>query len=134
MSRNGWLWAAYALFVALALWGHGPEPLFWSNSPLPAGKAVAWAAYLGFLAYSIHCSRHEDLIATIGQVGRYHWGRQIGLDLYLGLGFTLFIVYLTEGSVWAVLLWLLPTLPFANLATLLYVATHYDRLVGHFLP
>jgi hypothetical protein len=33
----------------------------------------------------------------------------------------------------ALLLWLVPILAFANLATLLYFAIHYDSLVARFL-
>jgi len=57
----------------------------------------------------------------------------VSADLYLGLCLTLFVAYLNEGSVLVVLLWLLPTLFFANLATLLYFAVHYDAIVARFL-
>lgn len=70
---------------------------------------------------------------NFGKIAELHWGRQIGIDLYLGLSLTLFIVYLNEGSVLVMLLWLIPTFAFGNLATLLYFAIHYDAIVARFI-
>ena len=58
--------------------------------------------------------------------------RQIGADLYLGLFLGLIIVYLHSGFI-AVLLWLIPTLVFANLAMLLYFAIHFDAIADKLL-
>lgn len=62
-----------------------------------------------------------------------HWGRQIGIDLYIGITIMAFFIYLHSGSVFVLLLWLLPLFAFANLATLLYIAIHYDSIVEKFL-
>lgn len=126
------LWGAYAMFVALAVLLCRHEPLFDSSGPYAAGKLIAWAAWAAFTGFSAYCSRHENLFVTIGRIWRMHWGRQIGLDLYLGLAIFLFVVFLHEGAP-VMLLWLAPALAFVNLATLLYVALHYDALVARFV-
>lgn len=133
MSLNTLLWAAFALFVAFALYFNGGENPFIGNGPLPAGKYLVWAVFLGFTAYTVYCSSKENLLKTIKHLATLHWGRQIGMDLYIGLSLMLFIVYLNEKSALAALLWLPPTLAFGNLATLLYIAVHYDSLVSKFL-
>lgn len=62
-----------------------------------------------------------------------HWGRQIGIDLYLGVGLAMLLIGLHGGALTA-LLWLVPTIIFVNLSVLLYFAIHLDeialRLVG----
>ena len=65
-------------------------------------------------------------------MAKMHWGRQIGADLYLGLLVAIFFIYLNEGAVVA-LIWFLPTLAFANLSILLYIALNFDTIVGKFL-
>jgi hypothetical protein len=124
-------WSAFALFVAAALYFDHHIALF-SGGPMPAGKALVWLAFVAFTAYTIHCSRHENLFRSIGLIAQLHWGRQIGSDLYLGLSIFLFLIYLDQGSIGVVLLWLLPVLAFANLATLLYLALHFDSIVVRF--
>jgi tryptophan-rich sensory protein len=63
----------------------------------------------------------------------WHWGRQIGIDLYIGLLLSVFLIYLHTGSVGIALFWLIPCLIFGNLATLLYFAIHYNSLVEKLL-
>jgi hypothetical protein len=94
-----------------------------------AAKAVVWLAFLLFTAYSIYCSGRENIFKTIRTMARLHWGRQIGLDLYLGLALSLAVICLHEGPI-ALALWLVPVLLFANLATLLYLAVHFESLVA----
>ncbi len=125
-------WAAYFLFAATALY------LNWHDRMLEFGgfsgvlKLVVWLALLCFLAYSIYCSTRENLFRSIGKMWQLHWGRQVGTDLYLGLFIGLIIIYLNEGAI-AVLLWLIPILPFANLAMLLYFAIHFDAIAEKLL-
>jgi len=126
-------WALFAIFATCALGFGWHGDLFTTGGSWVFGKALVWAAFLGFLAYTIYCSSEEDILPSIRKIAELHWGRQVGADLYLGLCLTLFVMYLNEGSVWVVLLWLLPTLAFANLATLLYFAIHYDAIVARFL-
>ena len=133
MSRRGMLlWGIYALFVACALYLNWHERLFDFSGRLGAIKLGVWVILAGFLAYSIYCRSREDLFRSIGRLGAFHWGRQIGADLYLGLSLGLLIIYLNEGG-FVALLWLIPVLVFANLAILLYFAIHFDSIVMKFL-
>jgi hypothetical protein len=124
-------WTAYFVFAvaAVALGWH--DSILSLSGPLGPGKLVVFAAFLAFLAYSIRCSLHENLFATIAKMSRLWWGRQIGADLYLGLSLTLFLIYLHKGAL-VLVLWLIPALTFVNLATLLFVSIYYDSLVARF--
>ena len=133
MATKNLFWVAFVAFVALALYSNRHDDVFATRGPLAAGKYVIWCAFLGFTGYSAYCSARENLFRSIAKMAELHWGRQVGIDLYLGLSLTLFIVYLNEGSALVTLLWLVPTLAFANLATLLYFAIHYDSIVARFL-
>lgn len=62
------------------------------------------------------------------------WGKQVGLDLYISVFLSLALIYLIEGSVVVVLLWLFPILVFANLAILPYILLNYGAIIGHFVP
>lgn len=132
LKRN-LLWIGYFIFVATALASKGAEPLFISEGPYPLGKPIAWALYAGFLAYSIYCGTQASFIKSLPKITQFIWVRQIGIDLYLGVAMSLFIIYLNEGSLIVMLLWLLPILIYANLAVLLYVAMNYDSLIANFI-
>jgi hypothetical protein len=125
-------WAAYFLFVGLALAANWHDRLFRFDTPHAAGKAVVWALFLGFTAYTIYCSSRENLLAGFRVVLGRQWGRQVLADLYIGLLLPITIICLHSGSALVLLLWLAPILAFANLATLLYFAIHYDSLVARF--
>ncbi|TQV73886.1 hypothetical protein FLL45_13560 [Aliikangiella marina] len=127
------LWVVFALFFATAVYTHSGEKLLLSDSQLPLGKPLIWLVFLGFVTYSYYCSMRENLFKTIGKMSKLHWGKQIGIDLYLGLFISVFIIYLNEGSILVTLLWLGPIVIFGNLATLLYLALNYDALIAHFL-
>jgi hypothetical protein len=126
------LWIGFAGFVAGALYLNWHEHPFRTNGPLAVVKALIWVAFLGFTGYSVYCSRRENLFSTIRKIATLYWGRQVGVDLYLGLLLTLFFVYLHEGSLLVTLIWLVPALVYGNLATLLYVAIHFDSIVARF--
>jgi len=133
MSPKIMIWTVFLAFLVTALGLGWHDQLFSFTGSLPAGKYAIWAVFLVFLGYSIHCTFRENFFRSFRQVLELHWGRQIVMDLGLGLCLMLFIVYLHEGSLLAAALWLVPTLAFGNLATLLYVAIHYDALVARFL-
>lgn len=123
------LWGAFAVFVAAALiLDRAPGALAFEG-PNAAGKLAVWAAFAGFLGYTLYCSARESLFETIGKIGAFHWGRQIGLDLYVGLALFLGLIALSGAPI-AVLLWAAPILLFGNLATLLYLALHYDEVIA----
>jgi hypothetical protein len=130
VSMNLVFWGAYVVFVACAFVADATPQTFSFDVQLAPAKLLIWLAYLGFLGYTIHCSRREDLIASMRRIGELSWGRQVGADLYLGLALALFVIFLNERSLLAVVLWALPALFFVNLVTLLYFALHFEELVG----
>lgn len=129
LKRN-WMWLFYFIFVALAFLNHGREPVFISDGAYALGKPFTWLVLICFLLYSLRISLQENFFKSLSRLRPILWSRQIGLDLYIGLMLPLFIIYLNEGSLAIMFIWLLPVLVFANLATLLYVALNYDSIVA----
>jgi hypothetical protein len=132
MNQNLISWGVFAAFVVCAVVLGWHPAIFRFEGPMGATKIFVWLAFLSFTAYSIYCSGRENIFKTIRSMARLHWGRQIGIDLYLGLVLSLSVIWLHEGPI-AVLAWLIPVLLFANLATLLYVAIHFEALVARFV-
>jgi hypothetical protein len=123
----------YFAFVAIALLFHQGEAFFTTSGPYAIGKPLVWAAYLAFLAYSLWVSSRESFFKALQRMSPILWCRQVGIDLYLGVAFFGFLMYLNEGSLLVLLLWAVPMLIFANLATLLYLALNYQSIVAHFV-
>ena len=132
MSTKNVLWAAFVVFVASALYLNWHTSIMAFDGRLAWIKLLVWVSFAAFLAYSVYCSSRENLFRSLARIAELHWGRQIGTDLYLGLLLALFIIYLNEGAL-AALLWTLPVLAFANLSILLYFAIHFDEIVSKFL-
>lgn len=130
--KRHFLWILYGIFVVAAIATHTREPVFMSEGPYAAGKYIAWLMFFGFLAYSLYATTQASFIKSLPKINQYIWGRQIGLDLYISVFMSLFIIYLNSGSVWVLLLWLVPVLIYANLAILLYVALNYGSLIANF--
>lgn len=131
--KNALLWLAFGVFVTIALVLRWHDGMLSPQGRFGAGKVVIWVAFAGFAAYTWAVSLRADLLAGVRQLAAMPWGRQVSLDLYVGLLLTMCLIAVHEGSGLVALLWLLPTLAFGNLATLLYVAIHYDSLIGRFL-
>lgn len=131
--KRHFLWILYALFAVVAIATHNGEPMFYSAGPYAAGKYVVWGVFFAFLAYSLYATTQASFIKSLPKINQYIWGRQIGIDLYISVFMSLFVIYLNSGSVWVLLLWLVPVLIYANLAILLYVALNYGALVSHFV-
>ncbi len=125
-------WAVYATFVTIALYVNWHPSLFSFDGTLGSLKLVVWSALIAFLFYSVYCSLKENIFRTVPKLAEFHWGRQIGVDLYLGLFVALILIYLNEGF-FAVALWALPTLLFANLSVLLYLGIHFDSIATRFI-
>jgi hypothetical protein len=123
------LWGIYIVFVALAVALNWHDRVFDFTHPLAALKIVIWGVLIAFLAYTIYCSRRENFFRSLKAMGQLRWGVQAGLDLYIGVAMFLVFVALIEGSVWIALFWALPAILFANLATLVYVAIHFETIV-----
>ncbi len=126
------LWGLYGAFASYAVYAYWHDTMFQFGGPLGSIKFIVWVTLVGFLAYSLHCSSREDLFRSVGAIAKMYWGRQIGADLYLGLLVGIFIIYLNEGAL-AALIWLIPTLAFANLSVLLYMALNFDSIVVKFM-
>lgn len=129
MFKRHFLWLIYGIFVALALVFKTDEALFISNGPYALGKPILWLILFTFLGYSFYCHIQEDFFQTMKKTGKYHWTKQIGLDLYIGVGLVAYVIFLNQGAL-VLALWLIPLLIYANLATLLYLAMNYDSIVS----
>lgn len=123
-------WLLYAAFAAAAIATQGHADILRFAGGAGLGKALVWLALVGFLAYSVVASLREPILPSLGAMAKTWWGRQVGIDLYLGLGLFLVLIQLHQGDGWVTLAWTLPILLFANLATLLYVALHFESLLG----
>lgn len=55
------------------------------------------------------------------------------LDLYVGLGLILFLMFLNEPTFLGFLAWAIPSLFYVNILSLLYVAIHFDQIVSKLL-
>jgi len=126
------LWGLFFGFVLSAIFFSRPDNLAKIDRQLFPIRGLIWVTFFGFTLYSMYCSSKENLFKTIGKLAKLHWGRQIGLDLYLGLFLILMIIYLHQGPL-IFLLWLIPIILFGNLASLLYFAINFNGLVQHFL-
>jgi len=119
------------VFGAIYLnWNQGP---FNFDGPMPVMKGLVWISFILFSAYSGYCTLREDLFQTLREVTRYHFGRQICIDLYLGAGLILFLMYLNEPTFLGFVIWMIPTLFYVNILTLLYFAIHFDSIITRFL-
>lgn len=132
MSANTISWSVYSIFVATALYLNWHSDIFSFTGNLGILKLFVWVLFAAFLAYSVYCSSQENIFRTVRKIAGFHWGRQIGIDLYLGLFIFQVLVYLHEGAL-AAALWLVPTLLFANLSALLYLGIHFDSIAAKLL-
>ena len=130
--KYNFLWILFIGFAFFAISSREDEFVFVSQGPYAFGKYIVWTIFVCFFAYSIYASTKENFFKTLSRISKMFWGRQIGMDLYIGLLLPLSLIYL-HGGVLVFLIWLVPVLIFANLATLLYLALNYDSLVSHFI-
>ncbi len=126
------LWGLYGVFALSAVAMNVQESTFQFSGQLGAIKALVWLALFMFLGYSLYCSLNENFFRSVRSIATLHWGRQIGIDLYLGLFVSLLIIFLNEGALIAAI-WLVPILIYANLVVLLYLAINFDTIVTKLL-
>ena len=126
------LWGLYFAFALSTVIANSQEYTFQFSTPLGGIKAIVWLALFAFLGYSVYCSFRENFFRSVRSIATLHWGRQIGVDLYLGLFISIFIIFLNEGALIAAI-WLIPILIYANLAVLLYLALNFDSIVTKLL-
>lgn len=126
------LWSFYILFFIAALAFGGREGLLATQSGLTGTKYAVFVVFVLFLGFSIYATRNENFFRSIRAMNQMLWGRQVGFDLYISVCLSLALIYLVEGSVWILLLWLVPILVFANLAILPYILLNFAEIIGHF--
>ena len=125
------LWIFYAVFLILAALFGGRESPVSVDGPYATAKLVVLVIYISFLAYSLWATQKENFFRTLRTMNGLWWGRQIGLDLYISVFLSLALIYLIEGSILILCLWLIPVLIFANLAILPYVLLNFTEIMGH---
>jgi len=96
-------------------------------------KWMTLATLIVFTGYTIYVTKTENFFKSCKAVFALKWGRQLTIDLYIGLFLFNFFVYLNEGSILVMLCWLVPTLILGNLVTLLYFFLNIESIVSHFL-
>jgi hypothetical protein len=132
LLKQNLLWILFIGFAFFAIWTREDTFIFISQGPYAFGKYMVWIIFFFFFGYSIYCSSRENFFKSVIRISEMFWGWQIGIDLYVGLMLPLLIIYL-HGGVFVLLIWLIPVLIYANLATLLYLALNYDSLISHFM-
>ncbi len=85
-----------------------------------------------FVGYTIHCTIKENFYISMKKIFKLLWGRQVGIDLYIGLLLFSFFVFMIEKSVGILLLWLVPSLIFGNIIPLTYLVTHFELVCNLF--
>ena len=131
LKRN-FLWVMYVAFVCFAIFTHDGEHTLISQGPYAFGKYFLWFLFIAFNTYTIYCSQVENFFKSVKKINQFRWGRQIGIDLYIGVTISLGLMFFNEGSAGFLLIWLIPTIIFANQTVLLYMALNYDSIVAHF--
>ena len=126
-------WIVFAGYAAAA------AALSWQSTTIslethPVGKAVSFAAFFGFLLYTVYCSIRENFFSSLGKLMKLHWGRQVGLDLYVGLLLHATLLYAMGVTGWMFFFWAAGFLVFGNTTTLLYLALHFDAISLVFAP
>lgn len=98
-------------------------------------EIVRWSALIiliFFSVYTIFATVKENFWRSFGAVLELKWGRQVVMDLYIGLFLFSFFVYLNEGSILIMLAWLVPFALLGNLVTLLYFIINFQSLISQF--
>lgn len=132
LLKRNILWILFIGFAFFAIWTREDEFIFTSQGPYSFGKYIVWIIFFCFFVYSIYSSFHENFFKSVIRISEMFWGWQIGIDLYIGLILPILIIYL-HGGIFVFLVWLIPVLIYANLATLLYLALNYDSLIRNFI-
>lgn len=90
---------------------------------------IALTVLISFTAYTVRCSLRESIVKSARQILALRWGRQVTIDLYIGLLLFNYIIYLNERSLSAAFGWLVPSLFLGNIVPLVYFVIHYGTLV-----
>jgi len=126
-------WPIFWLFVFVAIFANWDTQLLNINSSAGLVRTVLFAIWVSFVAYSYYCSRKENIFRTIGVINKFHWARQIEIDLYISVFLSIALVYLVTESVLATAFWSLAFIPFANMGILLFIILHVDEIISAFI-
>ena len=96
-------------------------------------QIIAGIALVLFTGFTVYAIRAENFRRSCRSVFGLLWGRQVVIDLYLGLFLFLVFLYWHEQSWLALLLWGIPTLLLGNIVTLLYFVLNFESLLSRFL-
>lgn len=92
-----------------------------------------WLALLSFfVGFTYYCSTKENFMKSMKKIFKLYWGKQVGIDLYLGLSIFSFYIFLIEKSVVKTLIWMIPSLVFGNIIPLAYLVTHFELILSLF--
>lgn len=130
LKRHG-IWLFYAVFLIIAVATSDTTQHIGYHGPLAGGIWAVAVIFVLFLAYSVYCSVKELFFRSVAKINRFHWGRQIGIDLYISVTLSLAVIWLNDGAL-TMLVWLVPVVIFANLAILPYILLNYGSLIAHF--
>lgn len=122
------MWAVFFAISAIAVGTNWSPQLLEIRNSYSYGKILLWIAYFAFVAYGLYATKHEDFFRAIKKIGAYYWGRQVGIDLYIGFIFFIFFIGFHQGP-WAAMIWTVPVLIYGNQLTLLYLAIHYESIL-----
>lgn len=126
------LWGVFFLFAGAQIFVHRPVVGLQGEGSCGLFRPVVWAAFLLFTAYTVHCSFTEDLVRSVRRIVELRWGRQIGIDLYIGFSLVASLIVMMPGSTGSKVLWIGACLIYGNVASLLYLAIHFTAVVGMF--
>ena len=126
------LWLFYVAFLAIAYVFGSREGLLNTQSEYANAKYLLFFIFVLFLSFSLYATSRENFFKSIGKINGLLWGKQVGLDLYISVFLSLALIYMVEGSVIVLLLWVVPVLVFANLAILPFILFNFGEIVGHF--
>ena len=108
------LWMVFAIFAAGAVWEESTADMFALGTPYGWGKPVIWVTFVAFLALTAEAGRRDNLFGMIRVMKARPWGRQIGIDLYIGLFMFAGLIWLVTGSLPALAIWLVALCVFAT--------------------
>ena len=81
---------------------------------------IVLAVFVAFSGFTLYCVWKENFFKFLTYVWQRLWGIQVTLDLFIGILLFHIFVYAREGLLTTVL-WLVPSLIFGNIVTLIYV-------------
>lgn len=123
------MWLGLFVISGVAIGVNWSEDLWRLRNSYSYGKYVLWAAYFAFVGYGLYATKRENFFKSVKKIASLYWGRQVGIDLYIG--FVLFLAFIGfhQSSLTAVALWTVPMLIYGNQLSLLYLAIHYESFM-----